>query len=277
MGRVRNVTALRNIPIEQLRRNPRQPRTQFDDGLVDRLAESIRRDGVLQPLVVRPSTDPSTRYEIVAGERRWRAAQRAQRSEVPCLVRNDLDDRATAMLALVENMQREDLGPMDVAHGIDGLRELGLDQTAIGESIGRSQSSVAHYLRLLTLPESVQVLIKDGTLTLGHAKALLAAPESMRVELANKAAKTGCSVRQLEGWAKAVGADAAKAEHKRPTEKPAWLRSEERRLAETVGAKVEVRHDKKTKAGTITIHYSSIDQYEGIAARLAPQARDAFN
>ena len=191
--------AKRTIDIGRISPNPEQPRRTFTDSSLDELAASIRENGVIQPLIVRKSPHDPDRYEIVAGERRWRAAQRAQLHEVPAIVR-DLDDAEVLEIAIVENIQRADLNAMEEAGGYQQLMErFGHTQQALAQALGKSRSHVANFLRLLALPEAVQELVRSGELSAGHARALVTAAEPEA--LARRIVAEGLSVRQAEALA----------------------------------------------------------------------------
>ncbi|MCS7191385.1 MAG: ParB/RepB/Spo0J family partition protein [Armatimonadetes bacterium] len=185
-----------NLPINSIRPNPFQPRQKFSDDELETLALSIKMHGLLQPILVRPKEDG---YELVAGERRWRAAQRAGLSEIPAIVRTCSDDELLA-LALIENLQREDLNPIDEAQAYKTLMEkFGLTQEAIAERIGKSRAAIANSVRLLNLPETIKQSLRDGQITEGHARALLGAPdEGLMMEVFQQVVKLGLSVRQTE-------------------------------------------------------------------------------
>jgi ParB family chromosome partitioning protein len=201
---------LRRIPVELVDPNPRQPRTTFEDTALQGLADSVRERGVLQPILVRPL--PSGRYELIAGERRWRAAQIAQLTEVPALVR-DRDDSEALEVALIENMAREDLSPVEEARACAALvEELGLTREDVGRRVGRSRVAVSNLLRLLDLPDEVLALLDRGDLTEGHGRALLLASEHAdRRRLAKEAVAGEWSVRTLEARARDAGKPAARA------------------------------------------------------------------
>ena len=247
-------TGLAEIPIDRLSPNPQQPRHQFDDEALAELAASIRRHGVLQPVLV--SEDGPERYILVTGERRWRAARLAGLETIPAVIRERLESADQLELALVENLQRRDLTPLEEARAFDHLRSsLGLSQAEIAERVGMDRSTVANSLRLLKLPEEVRELVERGELSAGHARTLLAFDGSQaQCDWARRAAATGMSVRELEGAA----ADERQGDgkKKKATTRPARTRdpnlvAAEERLSLRLGAQVEVRS--RRRGGSIVI------------------------
>jgi ParB family chromosome partitioning protein len=246
------------VPTELLRPSGLQPRRRFAEAELDGLARSIRERGVLQPLLVRPAAGAAG-YEIVAGERRWRAAQRAGLHELPVVARV-LDDRAALELALVENLQREDLGPLEEAAAYRRLiDELGHTQEALAEALGRSRSHIANTLRLLALPPAVRAMLDDGSLSAGHGRALLAAAEPERLAL--KVVVDGLNVRQTEALARRSAAPL------RPPAADPDLAMLERDLAERLGLRVAIR--RSGRGGSITLRFSRPEQLERLLRRLA--------
>ncbi len=245
--------ASRTLPTASLRPGPFQARGPMDGGALEELATSIRRHGVLQPILVRPA---GGEFEIIGGERRWRAAQLAQLHEVPVLVR-DFDDGEAMAAGLVENLQREDLNPLEEAEGYNRLMEqFGLTQLALSEAVGKSRSHVANTLRLLALPERVRELLRDGAITAGHARAVANAPDPIAAAL--QVVDRGLSVRQAESLATARPAAA-------PMSDPD-TRAMERELADHLGLEVIARHN--GTSGQITIKYRSLDQMDGLLQQL---------
>lgn len=254
---------LRQIPIDMLKRGQYQPRTHMDMEALEELSQSITARGVVQPIVVRPLSDGD--YEIIAGERRWRAAQLAGLDTVPVLVR-DIPDEAALVIALVENIQREDLNPIEQATGLKRLLdEFGLTHEQAAEGIGRSRSAVTNLLRLLTLSSKAKALLESGELEMGHARALLTLPNRKQDALAHEIAKKRLSVRQTEALVRRVqrGAGPAKRSASRVS---ADVRDLQDRLSEKLGTKVTVK-DKKGK-GRVIIEYHSLEQLDGILARI---------
>jgi ParB family chromosome partitioning protein len=257
--------SVREVEVARIRPNPSQPRQHFDEDALAELAESIRRHGVLQPVLLRPAGED---YELIAGERRWRAAQRAQLHSIPALVREH-DDSGSAELALIENVQREDLNAIEEAEGYQALiARFGHTQDNVSKLVGKSRSHVANLLRLLDLPESVRLMLLRGDISMGHARAVATAPEPevLALEIVAK----GLSVRQAEALAKRVrpgaGRDIARAVARhQPVD--ADLASLERQLSDMLGLKVQVKHS--GKGGTVALSYSSLDQLDMICQRLS--------
>ena len=257
---VQDARSLRHMPIEMLRASPNNPRKHFAEADLDELAKSIRDKGLLQPLVVRPLEQGE--YEIVAGERRWRAAQRAGVHDVPVLIR-ELSDGEALEIALIENIQRSDLNPLEEARAYGMLLEQFLyTQQQLAESIGKSRSHVSNTLRLLTLPDSVRQQIEQGILTAGHARALVATDSP--AELADQIIKLGLSVREAEGLARDA-APGRKAKAK--AEKDADTQALEKAVSEAIGLKVEISH-KGDAGGSIVVSYKTLDQLDDICHRL---------
>lgn len=250
---------VRELRVREIRRNEEQPRSRFDDETIAELAASIRTYGVIQPVVVRQL--PTGVYQVVAGERRLRAARLAGLEVVPAIVR-DVDETGALELALVENLQREDLNPIDEAHGYESLMELsGATQADVSERVGRGRSTVANALRLLELPPDVQEMLSEGKLSAGHGRALLGfgTAEDVR-EGARKAVARGLSVRELEALSRGKRRR-KKATRKRRTEDPV-LREWEERLQRTLGT--QVRIERMGIEGTIRIEYYSDEDLERI-------------
>lgn len=263
-GEKPSVSADRQIPIEFVSRNPRNPRRFFDDGELHDLASSIRQHGIVQPIVVRTVGDG--RFEIIAGERRWRAAQLAGLIEIPVLVR-DVDDKTALEIAIVENVQRSDLNPLEEALGYEQLiAEYGYTQNDLGEIIGKSRSHVANSLRLLKLPEQVRELLAGGSLSAGHARALVSTSDP--ATLAKTIVAKGMSVRDAERLAQ----NDIKAQSEpgrsalRTDQKDSDTLALERTLSDTLGLDVTINH--KASGGQIKIAYKSLEQLEEICRLL---------
>ena len=253
------------IPIEQLEPGPFQPRGDFDPASMAELVDSIRARGILQPLLVRPHPQDAARYQIIAGERRWRAAQQAGLHSIPTLVRPLTDAEAMAA-ALVENLQRQDLNAIEEAQGYHRLTEdFGLTQERLAEAVGKSRSHVANTLRLRQLPPTVQEEVRKGTITAGHARALLAHPDPAKAALTVIA--RGLNVRQTEALAPARSPKGNTAQRV-PGAKDPETAALERDLTERLGLKVEIAFD--GKGGAVRIQYRSLDQLDGIVTLLMP-------
>lgn len=251
---------LRHLPIELLHSNPNNPRKQFKEEELEDLSKSIREKGLLQPIVVRQRADGE--YEIVAGERRWRASQRAGLHELPVLIR-DLSDGETLEIALIENIQRSDLNPLEEARAYGQLLEqFSYTQQQLADSVGKSRSHIANTLRLLTLPESVRSYIEDGKLTAGHARTLVATDSP--ADLANKIISLGLSVREAETLTRS---NPAMSTRKAKAAKDADTRALEKQLADAMGLRVEIKAQGR-EGGTLLIKYKTLDQLDGITHRL---------
>jgi ParB family chromosome partitioning protein len=265
-------TGLREVPVDLLRRGKYQPRVDMREETLTELADSIKAQGVVQPIVVRPLPNPGggeTQYEIVAGERRWRAAQLAGLATIPAVVR-DIPDESAVAVALIENIQREDLNPLEEARSLHRLiEEFGLTHADAAEAVGRSRATVTNLLRLLELPRQVRELVERRELDMGHARALLAleSPE-LAVEVAERARKQGWSVRATENAVRQItGPQAAKGG--KPAARGAAdpnVRRLEADLAETLGAAVSIEHG--PKGGRVVIRYNGLDELEGILAHI---------
>jgi len=257
---VQDIRSLRHMPIELIHASPNNPRKHFADADLDDLANSIREKGLLQPIVVRPRADGE--YEIVAGERRWRASQRAGIHEVPVLIR-ELNDGEALEIALIENIQRSDLNPLEEARAYGLLLEqFSYTQQQLADSVGKSRSHIANTLRLLTLPDTVRSLIEDGKLTAGHARTLVAADSP--AELADQIIKLGLSVREAESLAR--DASPSSRPRKARPEKDADTKALELAVTQALGLKVVVDHG--TSGGTVTISYKTLEQLEEICRKL---------
>ena len=263
---IRDASAERSIPVEQISPNPDQPRRQFDKELLDDLAASIRQSGIIQPLILRTVTGQPNSYQIVAGERRWRAAQIAQLHEVPAIVR-DYSDTEVLEIAIVENIQRADLNPVEEAAGYRQLMDrFGHTQEKIAEALGKSRSHIANSLRLLTLPELVQSYLQDGKLTAGHARALVTAENP--ANLARKIIDRGLSVRETEKLAKSDGAEKPK-KTVQPTQKDADTVALEKDLSAATGMKIELDHKPGHETGSMTIRYKTLEDLDRLCNLLS--------
>jgi ParB family transcriptional regulator, chromosome partitioning protein len=258
--------ALHSLAIDRIRAGRYQPRTRMDDASLSELAESIKAQGVVQPILVRPID--GGRYEIVAGERRWRAAERAGLKEIPALVR-PVPDQAALALALIENIQREDLNPLEEAQGLKRLiEEFGLTHEAAAHAIGRSRSAVSNLLRLTQLAKPAQEYLLAGKIDMGHARALLALPAAQQAAAAARIVAQGLSVRDAERLAHAqTGQGARRRKVTRGKTGDADMRRLEEELADALGAKVRIEPS-RMGAGRVVIGYSSLEQLDGLIARM---------
>ena len=260
---------VREVEIARIRPNPNQPRVQFDEEALDELAESIRQRGVLQPILLRPEGDD---FMIIAGERRWRAAQRARLHAIPAIIR-EIDESTTSEIALIENIQRQDLNPLEEAEGYRQLiQRHGHTQDEVGRIVHKSRSHVANLLRLLDLPEFVRQSLLKGDISMGHARAVATSGDPE--ELAREIVAKGLSVRQAEARARrertrpGLGADIGRASGRNaPKAVDADLEVLERQLGDLLGLKVQLVH--KGSGGAVTLHYSNLDQLDMICQRLS--------
>jgi ParB family transcriptional regulator, chromosome partitioning protein len=248
----------RQVPIERLHRGRVQPRRHFDPEQIEALAQSIRVQGVLQPLLVRPHPELPGEFEILAGERRWRAAQAAQLAELPVLVR-DIDNRGALEIALVENIQRQDLNPIEEARGYHRLMtDFGHTQEEIARVTGKSRPHVANTVRLLNLPEEVIALVEEGKLSAGHARPLVGHENALAI--AQDAVRQGMNVRQIEALAKARPAPPAGTAGAAPAPPDPNIKALEREIEELTGLKTRIAD--KAGEGTLTFTYIDLDQIE---------------
>jgi ParB family chromosome partitioning protein len=256
---------LKTVPITQLKPNPFQPRKVFDPQELEDLTNSIKEKGILQPLVVRPAPGQAEAYQIIAGERRWRAAQRAQLHQVPVLVR-EMTDAEALEIAVIENVQRADLNAIEEARGYKQLADqFSYSQEQIAQVIGKSRSHIANTVRLLNLPQAVQDYIYDGKLSAGHARSLINAPDPER--LAREIVEGGLNVRDAEKKAQAAKGKPQKSPPV-PVKKDADTRALEVQVTNTLGLAVVIDH-KGDKGGKLTVSYSNLEQLDDIVARLS--------
>ena len=254
---------LQHLPLDLIQRGKYQPRRDMDPQALEELANSIKVQGVMQPIVVRPIG--AGRFEIIAGERRWRASQQAGLDKIPAMVREVPDEAAIAM-ALIENIQREDLNPIEEAVALQRLQqEFELTQQQVADAVGKSRVTITNLLRLIALPEEIKTLLAHGDLEMGHARALLGLPLEQQVEGARHVVARGLTVRQTEAlvrqWlnSKDKPAEKAKADPD--------INRLEQRLAEKLGAPVQIKHGAKGK-GQLVIRYSSLDELQGVLAHI---------
>jgi ParB family chromosome partitioning protein len=256
---------LRQLPVDLVARGRYQPRLAIHAEALERLADSIREQGVLQPIVVRPL--PGGRYEIIAGERRWRAAQAAGLTQVPALVR-EVEDEAALAMALIENIQRENLNAIEEARALARLvEEFDLTHARAAQAVGRSRAAVSNLLRLLELDEDVRGLVESGDLDMGHARALLALPRGRQGVAAREILARGLSARETERLVKRL-LGAGDTRQPAPAPDPDVQRLE-RELKERLGARVELRQRGRGR-GAVVIHYTSLDELDGILRHLRP-------
>ena len=261
----------RKVPIEFLKPNPRNPRRTFSDAELGELADSVRQHGVIQPIVVRPVKGSQDRYEIIAGERRWRAAQLASLHEVP-IVPIDVSDSDALEIMIIENVQREDLNAMEEAQGYHALAdEFKRSQEDIAKEVGKSRSHVANMMRLTKLPAEVQALIANGQLSAGHARALIGVPDPLAA--AKRIVEEGLNVRQTEALAHEEGVPERKAQKPRggggatAKQKDADTLALEKRVSDALGLTVAVNH--RDPGGSVPITYKSLEQLDEVMRRLA--------
>jgi ParB family chromosome partitioning protein len=260
----------RSVPVEFLRPNPRNPRKVFDDDDLQELTQSIKDRGIIQPIVVRPIPNRSNEFEIVAGERRWRSAQKAGLHQVPVVVVN-IDDKTSLEYAILENVQRADLNPIEEAEGYSRLMaEFSYTQENLSKIIGKSRSHIANMLRLTELPVTVRKLLIDRQITAGHGRALLSVNNP--VDVAKRIVNEGMSVRQVEEIAQADSGGsakvAAKAAKSGKVEKDPDTRALEKALQDVLGLTVSIDH--KGKGGELRIQYKTLEQLDGLCRRLNP-------
>ncbi|WP_170606487.1 ParB/RepB/Spo0J family partition protein [Ruegeria arenilitoris] len=256
------------VPIEKLRANPNQPRRTFSQDQLDDLAASVKEKGIIQPLIVRSVSFDE--YEIVAGERRWRAAQMAQLHEIPVIIR-DLDDTEVLEIAIIENIQRADLNAVEEAAGYKQLMDkFGHTQEKLSQALGKSRSHIANLMRLLTLPIDVQTLVVEGKLSAGHARALITANNAS--ELAKEVVRKGLSVRETEAMVQKQShideEKQTKAKRNRP-EKDADTRALEKDLSAILAMKVSINHKPGSETGQVVLNYENLDQLDDLCAKLS--------
>jgi len=248
----------RDLPVEMLQRGKYQPRRDIDPVALDDLASSIKSQGIIQPIVVRPVDD--NKYEIIAGERRWRAAQLAGLSDVPVIIR-DIPDEATVVISLIENIQREDLNSIEEAIALKRLlEEFTLTHQQVAESVGKSRSSVTNLLRLLELPETVRTMLEHGDLEMGHARTLLTLDIILQEQAARNIVAKGLSVRETESFVRKLQSPKSTSQPKSIDPDIANLQN---KLSDKLAAKVSIQHSPKG-SGKLIIHYHSLEALDGI-------------
>ncbi len=257
--------ALQTLAVDLIKRGQYQPRQDFDSEALNELADSIRAQGMIQPIVVRPIAGKKS-YEIVAGERRWRAAQIAELYEIPVIIK-DVTDQTAMCLALIENIQRQDLNPLEEARALERLiNEFEMTHDATADAVGRSRSAVTNILRLLELDDSVKKMLETRQLDMGHARALLALNKSKQFEVAKKVVKQGLSVRATESLVQQLSSKNKKNKVKQKAKDPN-ISNLENDLSERLGANVIINHQNSGK-GKLQINYNSLDELEGILKRI---------
>ena len=262
-----------SIALNEIHRSRYQPRRHFDDAALAELSRSISAHGLMQPVVLR--SRPQGGYELVAGERRLRAAGLAGLDAVPAVVREVSDEQAAAM-ALIENLQREDLRPLEEAEALRRLRdEFGLTQQAVADAVGKSREAVANLLRLLNLDPAVRELLDEGALEMGHARALLPLPTAEQIAAAQQTVREKLNVRQTEALVRRLLAGETPPKKQAASKDPDTLALEQR-VKERLGAPVSIAHDAKG-AGRVTIRYASLDELDGILSHLLPDRRDRLD
>jgi len=254
---------LQHLPLDLIQRGKYQPRRDIDPVTLEELAQSIRAQGVMQPIVVR--SVGGGRYEIIAGERRWRASQQAGLDRIPAMVR-DISDEAAIAMALIENIQREDLNPVEEAVALQRLQqEFQLTQQQVADAVGKSRVTISNLLRLIALPEEIKRLLSHGDLEMGHARALLGLPAEQQVEGARHVVARGLTVRQTEALVRQWLND--KQTPKTEPKSDPDIQRLEQRLAERLGSPVQIKHGQKGK-GQLVIRYNSLDELQGVLAHI---------
>jgi len=255
---------LQVIGVEQIRRGTYQPRRLFDQELLQELADSIKEQGMIQPVLVRRFAGA---YELVAGERRWRAAKLAGLTEIPAIVR-EMADQSVAAVAIIENIQRKDLNPLEEAAAFERLcDEFGMTHKAVADSVGRSRASVSNLLRLLELHDEVKLLVDKGELDMGHARAILGAPQDKQLSIARQAIDEGLTVRAVEKLVRELTEETPAPVDKKPTIVDPDIERLSQKLGETLGASVRIQH-RESGAGKLEISYSSVAELQGILAHI---------
>jgi ParB family chromosome partitioning protein len=256
---------LREMPIEYLQRGKYQPRRDMSPEALEELSNSIKTQGVMQPIVIRPIGEK--KYEIIAGERRWRASQLAGLDQVPVIIK-DVPDEAAIAMALIENIQREDLNPIEEAMALHRLQqEFELTQAEVAEAVGKSRSTVTNLLRLMSLKDDVRRLLEHGDLEMGHARCLLGLPENQQSKTAHQVVAKGLSVRQTESLVRKLQQESENPTQKSKTEPSADIKQLENELSDKIGSRVLVQHGAKGK-GKLVIKYNNLDELDGVLSHL---------
>ncbi|CDZ95264.1 ParB/RepB/Spo0J family partition protein [Pseudomonas saudiphocaensis] len=258
-----DVRELQELPLDVIQRGKYQPRRDIDPVTLEELAQSIKAQGVMQPIVVRAIG--GGRYEIIAGERRWRASQQAGLEKIPALIR-DVSDEAAIAMALIENIQREDLNPIEEAVALQRLQqEFQLTQQQVADAVGKSRVTVSNLLRLIALPDEIKTLLSHGDLEMGHARALLGLPAEQQIDGARHVVARGMTVRQTEALVR-QWLNTPQTRKSEPKSDPDIQRLEQR-LAERLGSPVQIKHGEKGK-GQLVIRYNSLDELQGVLAHI---------
>jgi len=256
---------LREVPIDLIQRGRYQPRRDMDPAALQELADSIRQQGVMQPVVVRPIAEG--RYELIAGERRWRATQMAGLDSIPAIIR-DVPDEAAIAMALIENIQRENLNPIEEAFALQRLQdEFGLTQAQVAEAVGKSRTTITNLLRLIGLSEDVRIMLEHGDLELGHGRAMLTLAPELQMQVAKQVVAKSLSVRQTEALVRRVQQETPDSKSRKKGVVDPNIRALQDDLAERLGARVSIDHGQRGK-GKLVIEYSSLDELDGILGHI---------
>jgi len=256
---------LREVPIDLIQRGRYQPRRDMDPAALQELADSIRQQGVMQPVVVRPIAEG--RYELIAGERRWRATQMAGLDSIPAIIR-DVPDEAAIAMALIENIQRENLNPIEEAFALQRLQdEFGLTQAQVAEAVGKSRTTITNLLRLIGLSEDVRIMLEHGDLEMGHGRAMLTLAPELQMQVAKQVVAKSLSVRQTEALVRRVQQEPPDSKSRKKGVVDPNIRALQDDLAERLGARVSIDHGQRGK-GKLVIEYSSLDELDGILGHI---------
>ncbi|MBZ2169534.1 ParB/RepB/Spo0J family partition protein [Marinobacter sp. F4216] len=256
---------LREVPIDLIQRGRYQPRRDMDPTALQELADSIRQQGVMQPVVIRPIGEG--RYELIAGERRWRATQMADLDRIPAIIR-DVPDEAAIAMALIENIQRENLNVIEEAFALQRLQdEFGLTQAQVAEAVGKSRTTITNLLRLISLTEDVRLMLEHGDLEMGHGRAMLTLPPEQQMQVAKQVVAKSLSVRQTEALVRRIQQEKPGDQKREPAALDPNIRALQDDLAERLGARVSIAHGQRGK-GKLVIEYSSLDELDGILGHI---------
>ncbi|MFV8572279.1 ParB/RepB/Spo0J family partition protein [Marinobacter sp. SBS5] len=256
---------MQDIPVDLIQRGRYQPRRDMDPAALQELADSIRQQGVMQPVVVRPIADG--RYELIAGERRWRATQLAELDSIPAIIREVPDEAAIAM-ALIENIQRENLNPIEEAFALQRLQdEFGLTQAQVAEAVGKSRTTITNLLRLIGLTEDVRTMLEHGDLEMGHGRAMLTLPPEQQMQVARQVVAKSLSVRQTEALVRRFQQETPEEKGEAKKVLDPNIRALQDDLSERLGARVSIAHGKRGK-GKLVIEYTSLDELDGILGHI---------